>query len=45
MRYFGGLNNREIAEVLGVTSRTVERHWSYAKAWLFRQLEGTPEEA
>ena len=45
MRYFGGLTNREIAEVLGVTTRTVERHWSYAKAWLFQQLESLEPES
>lgn len=43
MRYFGGLENREIAESLGVTTRTVERHWSYAKAWLFLALEGSDD--
>lgn len=39
MRYFVGLTNAEIAEVLGVSSRTVERQWRYAKAWLFRALQ------
>ena len=35
MKFFGGLTNRELAESLHVTERTVERHWAYAKAWLF----------
>lgn len=39
MRYFGELSSEEIAEALGVTDRTVRRHWTYAKAWLFRELE------
>ncbi len=39
LRYFTGLNNREVAEVLNVSSRTVERRWRYAKAWLFRDLQ------
>ena len=38
MRYFGGFGNQEIAAALGVTTRTVERHWRYAKAWLYREL-------
>ena len=35
MKFFGGLTNGEIAESLNVTERTVERHWAFAKAWLF----------
>jgi RNA polymerase sigma factor (TIGR02999 family) len=38
MKFFGGLTNEEVAESLGVTKRTVERHWAYAKAWLFRSI-------
>ncbi|HMO79655.1 MAG TPA: sigma-70 family RNA polymerase sigma factor [Pyrinomonadaceae bacterium] len=38
MRYFGGLNEEEIAEILGVSSRTVRRDWNLARAWLFREL-------
>ena len=35
MKFFGGLTNREVAESMNVTERTVERHLAYAKAWLF----------
>src|SRR4051812_18703918 len=35
LKFFVGLTNLEVAENLGVTERTVERHWAYAKAWLF----------
>ncbi len=40
LRYFGGLTMPEIAEVLQVSPRTVEREWSYIKAWLSRELRG-----
>lgn len=40
MRFFGGLTSEECANVLGVTTRTVERHWAYARAWLFREIGG-----
>jgi RNA polymerase sigma-70 factor, ECF subfamily len=38
LRYFGGLQNATVAEVLGVSERTVERQWRLAKAWLFDEL-------
>ena len=38
MRFFGGLNDDEIAEVLGVTDRTVQRDWRSARLWLLREL-------
>jgi RNA polymerase sigma factor (TIGR02999 family) len=38
LKFFGGLTNQEVAETLEVTERTVERHWAYAKAWLFQAI-------
>ena len=38
MRYFAGMEVEAIAEYLGVSDRTVRRHWVYAKAWLSRAL-------
>ena len=38
LRFFVGLSDREVAEALGVSERTIERHWAYAKAWLARAL-------
>jgi RNA polymerase sigma factor (TIGR02999 family) len=38
MKFFGGLTNQEVAKNLGVTERTVERQWAYAKAWLFQKI-------
>jgi RNA polymerase sigma factor (TIGR02999 family) len=40
LRYFGGLANQEIAEVLKVSPATVERDWRYARAWLQQELAG-----
>jgi RNA polymerase sigma factor (TIGR02999 family) len=42
LKFFGGLTNQEVAESLGVTERTVERRWAFAKAWLFRRIKGKP---
>jgi RNA polymerase sigma factor (TIGR02999 family) len=39
LKFFGGLTNQEVAENLGVTERTVERQWAYAKAWLFEKIQ------
>lgn len=38
LKFFGGFTNEEVAESLGVTARTVERHWAFAKAWLFQSI-------
>jgi RNA polymerase sigma factor (TIGR02999 family) len=41
LRYFGGLNNEEIAGVLKISENTVTRDWNMARAWLYRQLTET----
>lgn len=38
MRFFGGMNNSEIAEALGISERTVGREWQAAKLWLAREI-------
>jgi len=38
MRFFAGLENAEIASVLALSERTIEREWSFARAWLRREL-------
>jgi RNA polymerase sigma factor (TIGR02999 family) len=38
LRYFGGLSIDEAAEVLGISSPTVQREWRAAKAWLYRAI-------
>jgi len=43
-RFFGGLEEEEIAVVLGVTARTVRRDWVKARAWLYRELYGDAPE-
>jgi len=38
MRFFGGMNNQEIAESLNISERTVGREWQAARLWLYREL-------
>lgn len=40
LRYFAGLTLEEAAAMLDLSLRTVNRHWSYAKAWLYQQMSG-----
>ena len=40
LKFFGGLTVEEIAEVLQVSRATVEREWSFARAWLYDAIEG-----
>lgn len=38
LRFFGGLSMEEIAQTLGVSLRTVQNDWAFARAWLYRAL-------
>jgi RNA polymerase sigma factor (TIGR02999 family) len=38
MRFFGGMNNQEIAENMEISERTVGREWQSARLWLYREL-------
>jgi RNA polymerase sigma factor (TIGR02999 family) len=38
LRYFAGLTIEQAAATLGISVRTANRHWSYAKAWLFQEM-------
>ena len=40
LRFFAGLTLGEAAESLGIPRRTADRHWAYARAWLYDQLSG-----
>lgn len=39
LRFFGGLHEEEVAEILGVSVTTVKRDWKVARAWLIDQLQ------
>ena len=38
LKFFGGLNSEEVAKSLGIGERSVERHWTFAKVWLFKWI-------
>lgn len=38
MRFFGGMTEKEVGEVLGLSARTVQRDWAKARAWLYSEL-------
>ena len=38
LRFFGDLTMQQAADVLGVSLRTAERNWTYAKAWLSQEI-------
>jgi RNA polymerase sigma factor (TIGR02999 family) len=40
LRYFGGLSVEETGEFLDISPATVKRHWSFARAWLYKRLGG-----
>jgi RNA polymerase sigma factor (TIGR02999 family) len=39
LRYFGGLTNKEVAGVLGVSVTTVKNYWAFSRAWLLGEIE------
>jgi RNA polymerase sigma factor (TIGR02999 family) len=39
LRFFAGLTQEQSAQALGISRRTADRHWAYAKAWLFDRLK------
>ena len=41
LRYFGGLAIPRAAEALGISPRTADRLWAYARGWLYQKIEGT----
>lgn len=43
LRFFGGLTNNEVAETLGVSPRTVDNDWRFARAWIRRELSENDE--
>jgi DNA-directed RNA polymerase specialized sigma24 family protein len=40
MRFFAGMSEDEIAEVLCVSARTINREWRMARAWLYKEMYG-----
>lgn len=38
LKYFVGLTTNEAAEILGMSPRTAERSWAFARAWLYREI-------
>jgi RNA polymerase sigma factor (TIGR02999 family) len=40
LKYFAGLTIPQIADLLGTTTRSVDRRWAYARSWLHQELAG-----
>ena len=38
LRYFAGISLHQAAEILGISIATANRHWSYARSWLFQEI-------
>jgi RNA polymerase sigma factor (TIGR02999 family) len=43
LKFFGGLTMEEIADAVGVSLATVEREWTFARAWLYAEVSGAKE--
>jgi RNA polymerase sigma factor (TIGR02999 family) len=40
LRYFAGLTGDQAARILGISPKTADRHWAYARAWIRREMDG-----
>jgi RNA polymerase sigma factor (TIGR02999 family) len=40
LRYFGGLTNEEVSQVLGISVSTAKNYWTFSRAWLLNEVEG-----
>jgi RNA polymerase sigma factor (TIGR02999 family) len=40
LRYFAGMTIKEAADVLGISAATAKRHWTYTRAWIYREITG-----
>lgn len=40
LRFFAGMTNAEAAAVIGISPATAQRHWTFARVWLFSELDG-----
>ncbi len=38
LRFFAGLTVEEAGRLLGISERSVKRHWAFARAWLYQEL-------
>ncbi len=43
LRYFAGLSVEDAAKVLGISRATADRHWHYAKVWLYCEVHGSEQ--
>ncbi|MBC8107945.1 MAG: sigma-70 family RNA polymerase sigma factor [Anaerolineae bacterium] len=43
LRFFAGMTIREAAQVLGISEATAERYWTYARVWIYCDMEGTDD--
>jgi RNA polymerase sigma factor (TIGR02999 family) len=40
LRYFAGLTNEEVSEVMGISISTAKNYWTFSRAWLLNEIEG-----
>src|SRR5258706_183633 len=40
LRYFAGMSNEEVSQVLGISLSTVNNYWNFSRAWLFKEIRG-----